>query len=85
MFSIVAISGRIFSIGLYPSTDDRKQTSNPVNLQAEMMDLSSNPDMFDFNEVYDTISYEDLCKRRAALLTKENSCLSVVMPKGDMK
>ncbi len=39
-------------------------------------------DMFDFKEVYDTINYDDLCARRKALLRKENSCLSVIVPKG---
>ncbi len=37
-------------------------------------------DMFDFKEAYDSITYEDLCERRDALLRKENSCLSVIMP-----
>ena len=39
-------------------------------------------DMFDFKEVYDTVTFEDLCARRQALLRKENCCLSVVAPKG---
>ncbi len=38
-------------------------------------------DMFDFKEVYDAITFEDLCNRRQVLLRKENSCLSVIMPK----
>lgn len=39
-------------------------------------------DMFDFKEVYDSISYDDLCARRRAVFCKENSCLSVILPKG---
>lgn len=38
-------------------------------------------DMFDFKEVYDSITYADLCERRGAVLRKENSCLSVILPK----
>ena len=38
-------------------------------------------DMFDFKEVYDSITYVDLCERREAVLRKENSCLSVILPK----
>lgn len=37
-------------------------------------------DMFDFKEVYDSITYADLCEKRNVLLRKENSCLSVIMP-----
>ena len=37
-------------------------------------------DMLDFKRVYDSISYDDVLKRKAKLFCRERSCLSVVMP-----